>query len=96
MKLAQPLIADLPVKAGCLKPSHFATTEFTPSHPTKTYIFISIAALISEAIRVRLSAQCKLVMVCLYEAKSSDKKRRDKSTYLGFEDGAIGEMHQLK
>lgn len=75
LKLAQPLIADLPVKAGCLKPSHFATTEFTPSHPTKTYIFISIAALISQAIRVRLSAQCKLVMVCLYEEQKVATKR---------------------
>lgn len=42
LKSARPRMADLPVNAGCLNPSHLATTEFTPSLPTKTY---SITAL---------------------------------------------------
>lgn len=32
-----PLITYLPVKDASLKPSHFATTEFIPSHPTNTF-----------------------------------------------------------
>ena len=33
----QPLMADLPVKVGFLKPNHLATIEFTPSQPIKTF-----------------------------------------------------------
>ena len=37
LKFTQPLIAALPVKVGALKPNHFATIEFTPSHPINTF-----------------------------------------------------------
>ena len=36
-KIYTPLMAALPVKVGALKPNHFATTEFTPSHPINTF-----------------------------------------------------------
>ena len=37
--VTHPLISYLPEKEAFFKPSHFATTEFTPSHPINTYSY---------------------------------------------------------
>ena len=37
LEIYPALIAAIPMKADALKPSHFATIEFTPSYPINTF-----------------------------------------------------------
>lgn len=110
LKFAWLLIADFPVKASCLNPSHFATTEFTPSHPTKTY---RITALILDRVRDRIP-HWKMEIIAFHNNKYY-LEPLDSGTnwfwvrcsnfyikqawlvlYLDFEDGSISKMQQLK
>lgn len=60
-----PLAADRPACAGLLMPSHLATTEFTPSHPTSTFKETQRTLLAdflsSIALQIYLGAECGAV-----------------------------------